>query len=649
MQDNILLDRFMEDTCSYAELTYDEMTSVLGEMESQIPEGSIEAHIPANNRHQETLSESCSLPDTPYREHKVYEIQTDLAEISITSSARGGPFHDNQLKEAIFAIDNTHINDETRIDSIILPKDEASVGEELMQRLDKISSEESKIESVLATDMGWINDRHEEETLEVQEFSENVGISTYGVPGLATQHPGLGSVLGEDDAPSVMEKDLGRPADFLVSLSNQEGVEEELDDKDKVDIPSDARQLARTPTSNLSRDGTSLEIHEVTQSSPSNREVLIVQGSEAELPTISEGDKRNIDTLLKRAGFRIQSHQEGQERVINTHRILRHRASDRAVLDKALIWAITPYGSRTSPRKGISTIEIPTANIVQHLINKGADVNALVLKEDSIYRSTSQSLKAALTVGYTTQSILTFWRKVPILHFAIENGLQEHAKIIILNGADINLKGFRMSTALQIAATNDFDEIVTLLASKGADLEAKDHIGRTALHLAVSLGRQRSTKALVESGANVNAQDVLTSAAAQRDNASVLRILLSSGADVHARSHRYGMTALHQAAYNGNIENVETLLEFGADSMSTCGSIGRLKTPLQLVKGHFARYPGSWDPQAIERYRAVFRILERDEYLNSEGQVVDQERAARSDRRKEVTRSVVRSVDVGGY
>ena len=68
--------------------------------------------------------------------------------------------------------------------------------------------------------------------------------------------------------------------------------------------------------------------------------------------------------------------------------------------------------------------------------------------------------------------------------------------------------------------------------------------------------------------------------AAMRNEVEVLRNLLSQGADVNA-AQGDGMTALHWAAENGNVEMLEMLLSAGANSEAVT-RLGRY-TPLHLA------------------------------------------------------------------
>lgn len=137
------------------------------------------------------------------------------------------------------------------------------------------------------------------------------------------------------------------------------------------------------------------------------------------------------------------------------------------------------------------------------------------------------------------------------------------AKLLISEGADINIIGKDGSTAL-IAAGSNSQELVEILISKGADIKAK----------------------------MINGTGVLTQCIngilMDRISIQLAEILLSKGADVDESAtigHTEGYTPLMTAARNNKLELVNFLIKNGANlnAKSKDGS-----TPLSLAvkKGH---------------------------------------------------------------
>ncbi|QMW26206.1 hypothetical protein G4B84_001451 [Aspergillus flavus NRRL3357] len=99
------------------------------------------------------------------------------------------------------------------------------------------------------------------------------------------------------------------------------------------------------------------------------------------------------------------------------------------------------------------------------------------------------------TLGYRP----IFWRTQ--FHQAI-------ARLLIDNGADVNLSGSNGRTPLSLAAERRNDNIIKMLLEKGAAVEAKDNTGRTPLSWAAESSRnENSIRILLERGAEIESKD----------------------------------------------------------------------------------------------------------------------------------------------
>ncbi len=83
------------------------------------------------------------------------------------------------------------------------------------------------------------------------------------------------------------------------------------------------------------------------------------------------------------------------------------------------------------------------------------------------------------------------------LHYAVGEGRNEIAKLLIAKGADVNAKGIYGTTPLHNAATK---EIVELLIAAGADVNAKDERGKTPLDLAIQVKNPKTADLLRKHG-----------------------------------------------------------------------------------------------------------------------------------------------------
>jgi hypothetical protein len=141
-------------------------------------------------------------------------------------------------------------------------------------------------------------------------------------------------------------------------------------------------------------------------------------------------------------------------------------------------------------------------------------------------------------------------------------------------GADIETRLVRDLTPLMLAAEHGHAEMVDALLARGADVDAEMHeedgVPRRALHCAVYYGQNVGVvRALLARGADVQAgsvEGVFTPLhmAAQGGDVELVQLLLSFGADVHARGPSR-FTPLHVAAQHGHARVVDALVAHGAD------------------------------------------------------------------------------------
>lgn len=165
--------------------------------------------------------------------------------------------------------------------------------------------------------------------------------------------------------------------------------------------------------------------------------------------------------------------------------------------------------------------------------------------------------------------------RTPLL-LAASNGYAEIVQLLIDNGADVNAKIKNTltpygSTTPLWAATNYKGDVQTIreLLAAGAEIEARDMDGETPLMAAARRGDVDIMKTLMVAGADVNAvasQDNGTALmnAAAWGKAEAVRVLLRAGADVNAKQTS-GHTSLIFAAEQGYIDIVKELIAARAD------------------------------------------------------------------------------------
>lgn len=163
------------------------------------------------------------------------------------------------------------------------------------------------------------------------------------------------------------------------------------------------------------------------------------------------------------------------------------------------------------------------------------------------------------------------------LHIAAEIGEVEIGRLLICQGAKINITTGVDVSALQRAAGAGNNGFVKMLLEEGADV---NHLGGSdfgkfrlygcPLECAIRSGTDTIAEMLLERGANIEARQPSSNtplqSAVKMGNEIMTQRLLELGADVNAaRSDHGGRTALQHAAEHGDLQLCQTLIGAGAN------------------------------------------------------------------------------------
>lgn len=151
------------------------------------------------------------------------------------------------------------------------------------------------------------------------------------------------------------------------------------------------------------------------------------------------------------------------------------------------------------------------------------------------------------------------------LFAATEAGNLDAVREAVAQGADPKAPGDFQRTPLHEAVRSVNVELVEWLLGQGADPNAVDGDGRTPLHRA----NLNHLATLLSHGSDLHRLDLQGNTAlhiaAERDySAAMCKALVEAGIAVNARNHA-GLTPLHFAVDAGNMLNLATLIDLGAD------------------------------------------------------------------------------------
>src|SRR3990172_4797631 len=174
------------------------------------------------------------------------------------------------------------------------------------------------------------------------------------------------------------------------------------------------------------------------------------------------------------------------------------------------------------------------------------------------------------------------------LILAARNGSAAMIAALLKAGADPGKAASTGATPLMSAATSGSVDAVKALVDGGADLNAREKTnGQTALMFAAWENRADAIRLLLERGAHPGLSSFVNLLDEPLFDDDGLPIPKRKGAQSLGNSVMGGMTALHFAARDGNLDAVKALVEAGADVNQGSGGDGSSAINIAIANGHY--------------------------------------------------------------
>ena len=185
---------------------------------------------------------------------------------------------------------------------------------------------------------------------------------------------------------------------------------------------------------------------------------------------------------------------------------------------------------------------------------------------EAISESKAEEVEQMLKSG-TDANELSSVGATPLIHATWGKNIAI-VKLLVENGADINLNTERFGCALNVAASVGAGGIAYLLIENGANLNAQDNEGKTPLMSAIYDSQPGLAKMLIDNGADVNIKGdsdwTALMFAAMRGDVESVNNLVDAKADVNSKT-KDGETPLQRATALEYKDIISILKKAGAE------------------------------------------------------------------------------------
>ena len=212
-------------------------------------------------------------------------------------------------------------------------------------------------------------------------------------------------------------------------------------------------------------------------------------------------------------------------------------------------------------------------NVLERAISRGkssTQIRSILFAEVLKIKASGKRLELVkILLQFGANADLQDFNGQTALTLAASFGFDIISELLLQSGASIDLQDKSGSTPLMFAASIDSEGVdpeswaalgrtVEILLKNKASLDITNDKGQTALNVAEQVGNSRFVEVIQIYTTNVKLFDSVKS-----ENVDGLVDILEDGANIDAKDQT-GFTALHHAAYEGNLELVKLILSYNA-------------------------------------------------------------------------------------
>ncbi len=205
---------------------------------------------------------------------------------------------------------------------------------------------------------------------------------------------------------------------------------------------------------------------------------------------------------------------------------------------------------------------------VRKALAAGADINARFRMQNRFYPTNKDIVTALMiAVDYNRLSVI---------------------RLLLEQGADVNIRDDDGDTALVRAVNWKFFTTVRLLLEKDANPNVQDDLRKTPLMKAAAGGSLAITDLLIQNGANINAQDRYGETAliyaVHKNKPRIVTLLLYRGADPFLRERSFGLSALDWARRENRPKIVKIIADFVRERQTRALMEEKQELPPEIAK-----------------------------------------------------------------